>query len=361
MRVYVGGKPITIDPDRIVIEEAEGMHDLATLSFDGTIGRDIVAQLKLDDVGADDIGPPAAIEIITNNMLAEFYGYIDTTVETRRTGESTTEIYFLAATSVMRNGTPRVWRDERPFDIAGDLLAPYGLGLEMDKIADSIASFSQANQSDWEALRNLAVTCGLSLTASGPIVRLKNVINTTRRAKGTALTPRFRRPGSIVASGAQEASEITQVASRTPLGGERYRYYGIDHLGVSFEVSGGVSSISKSPGTVVKSLGAALREARRHESVGRFITRATMTAPGTVSCSAGDCVIVDNSGTPEYWYISTSKHELTPVKSEHRMTLELCRQEGVSPGYIATQIPPRPGTVLIGKAWRCNRSWAVEL
>jgi hypothetical protein len=360
--VYLGGKPLIASPDQIVIDESEGMHDMATLYFGGVYGRNLVAQFDLADVGANDIGPPAAIEFISNSVLTTFYGYIDTTVETRTIGESVVEVYFLNATSVMRSGTPRVWRDERPFDIAQDLLKPYGLGLEMDKIANPMASFSQSDQSDWEALRNLAVLNGLSLTATGPIVKLQDVINTTRRAKGSALTSRFRRPGTPERyNKGLEVTQFTQVASRTPLGGERYRYYGIDQLGVSFEVSGGVSAIAKSPGTVVKSLGAALRESRRHEAVGRFVTRATLDGPGLDGCSAGDCVIVDNDVDPEYWYVSSSKHTLTPKKDEHHMTLELCRQEGIAPGYISTTVPPRPGVVLIGKEWRADRSWAVEL
>ena len=196
MYVFTGGQPIRLDPKHLVIEEAEGMHDLATLYFGGIYGRDIVAQLNLGDVGANDIGPPAMIEIIVGGVLVEFYGYIDTTVETRTTGESTTEIYFLSASSIMRNGRARVWRDALPFTIASDLLAPYGLGLEMDKLPNPMASFAQSDQSDWETLRNLAVLNGLSLTATGSIIKLKDVINTTRRAKGTMLTQRFRRPGA---------------------------------------------------------------------------------------------------------------------------------------------------------------------
>lgn len=363
MYVFTGGTPITVDPDRVVVEEAEGMHDLVTLSYGGLYGRDIVKQLNLGDVAANDIGPAAVIEIISGSVLAEFHGYIDTTVETRTTtSEAANEIYFLSASSIMRNGQPRVWHDTLPFDIAGDLLAPYGLGLEMDKLLLPMATFSQSDQSDWEALRHLAVMNGLSLTASGPIVKLKDVINTTRRAKGTDLTPRFTRPGAEQAvRTVPEASQFTQVASRTPLGGERYRYYGIDHLGASFEVSGGVSAIEKSPGTVVTSLGAALREARRHESMGRFVTRATLDGSGLTGCSAGDCIIVDNERTPEYWYITNSKHVFVPQRDEHRMSLELCRQDGVSPGYVSTPVPPRPRTVLIGKEWRCDREWRVEL
>ena len=357
--VFTGAKPLAVVPDRIVIEEGEGMHDLAALSFGGLAGSELVAQLNLGDVAANDIGPPASMEIITGNVLAVFYGYIDTTVETSTSGESSIEIYFLSASSIMRNGSARVWSDQTPFTIASDLLSSYGLGLEMDKLPNAMASFAQADQSDWEALRNLAVLNGLSLTASGPIVRLKDVVNTVRRAKGTTATPRFARPGAV--SVLPEASQFTQVASRTPLGGERYRYYGIDHLGVSFEVSGGVSSISKTPGVLVKSLGAALREARRHESVGRFVTRATLDAAGYVGCSAGDCIIVDNSRDPEYWYITSSKHVLDRVRNEHSMSLELCRQDGAAPGYISATVPPRPGTVLIGKEWRCDRSWRIEL
>jgi hypothetical protein len=360
--VYLGGTPITASPDQIVIDEAEGMHDMATLYFGGLYGRDLVAQFNLGDVGANDIGPPAAIEVVANSQLSTFYGYIDTTVETRTIGESAIEVYFLNCSSVMRNGTPRVWTDERPFDIAQDLLGTYGLGLEMDKIANPMASFAQSDQSDWEALRHLAFLNGLSVTASGPIIKLQDVINTTRRAKGSPSTPRFRRPGVADRyTSVMEATQFTQVASRTPLGGERYRYYGIDQLGVSFEISGGVSAIARSPGTVVKSLGAALRESRRHEAMGRFVTRATFDGPGLVGCSAGDCIIVDKDQTPEYWYITSSKHTLTPMNDEHHMTLELCRQEGAAPGYISAPIPPRPGVVLIGKQWRADRSWAVEL
>ena len=155
-----------------------------------------MAQLNLGDVGANDIGPPAAIEIIASSTLATFYGYVDTTVETNTIGESAVNLYFLSASSIMRNGTPRVWTDTLPYDIASDLLATYGLGLEMDKLPSPMANFAQSDESDWETLRNLAVRNGLSLTASGPIVKLKDVINTTRRAKGSSLTPRFRRPGS---------------------------------------------------------------------------------------------------------------------------------------------------------------------
>ena len=361
MYIFGGPKPITAEPDKIVIEEAEGMHDLATLHFGGEFGRGIVSQLDLGTVKPNDIGPPASIEITTGGVMTMFYGHIDTTVESRyTTGNSAEEIYFLAATSVMRNGRPRVWRDKRPFAIASDILTPYGLGLEMDKIPHPMASFAQSDESDWEALRRLAVLNGLSLTAAATTVKLKDVINETRRAKGTSRTPRFRRPGSHHSGGA-EASQFTQVASRTPIGGERYRYYGIDQLGASFEVSGGVSSISRSPGVVVKSLGTALREARRHESVGRFVTRATLEGTGVIGCSAGECIIVDNERQPEYWYISSSTHTLTPTKDDHRMTLELCRHEGAAPGYIATRIPRRPTTLLIGKGWRNDREWRIHL
>ena len=337
------------------------MHDLVTLSFGGDYGRDLVKRFNLGDVAANDIGPPAAIEMVTGSAFVEFYGYIDTTVENRSRGESTVEVFFLAASSVMRNGTPRVWHDKLPFDIAKDILSPYGLGLEMDKVPHLMESFTQSDESDWEAMRNLAVRNGLSLTVSGPIIQMRDVINETRRAKGADLTPRFRRPGSQQVSRGLEAAQFTQVASRTPVGGERYRYYGIDHLGVSFDVAGGVSSISKNPGVVVGSLGSALREARRHESVGRFVTRAKLDAVGYVGCSSGSCIIVDNDQEPEYWYINSSTHTLTPVKEEHHMTLELCRQEGVSPGYISAPLSRRPTTVLIGKEWRCDRDWKVEL
>jgi hypothetical protein len=359
--VFGGAKPILIEPEKVVIEEAEGMHDLVTLTFTSDYGREIVAQLDLGNVKAKDIGPPAAVEIVTGSTLTVFHGYIDTTVETRTaTDRSLEEIYFLAATSIMRNGKPRTWRDKTPFVIASDILASYGLGLEMDKLPYPMASFSQSNESDWEALRNLATLNGLSLTATGVIVKLKDVINETRRAKGTATTPRFRRPGSRPGAGL-EPHRFVQVASRTPIGGEMYRYYGVDQLGASFEVSGGVSSISKSPGVVVKSLGAALREARRHESVGRFVTRATLDATGLNGCSAGDCIIVDNERQPEYWYISSSMHTLVPLKNEHKMSLELCRQEGAAPGYISTPLPRRPSPVLIGKEWRSDRLWRREL
>jgi hypothetical protein len=359
--IFGGPRPIQASPDKITIEEAEGMHDLATLQFRGDYGRSIVSQLDLSNVTAQDIGPPAVVETIASNVLELFYGYIDTTVETRTiTDSSSEEIYFLAATSIMRNGRSRVWRDKRPFDIASEIVDSYGFGLEMDKLPHPMASFTQANESDWEALRNLAVLNGLSLSASGTIVKLKDVINETRRAKGSNLTPQFRRPGSRYSRGL-EASRFVQVASRTPIGGEQYRYYGVDQLGASFEVSGGVSPISKSPGVVVNSLGAALRESRRHEAMGRFVTRASLEANGVAGCSAGDCIIVDNERTPEYWYISSSTHALVPLKDEHKMTLELCRQEGTTPGYVSATVPRRPSTVLIGKEWRCDRQWRIEL
>jgi hypothetical protein len=312
-------------------------------------------------VAANDVGPPAAIEVIASSEQLTFYGYVDTTVETRRrSDDASIEIYFLGASSVMRSGKPRVWRDKKPFTIASEILDPYGLGLEMDNLPFPMASFSQSKESDWETLRNLAVLNGLSLSADGPIIKIKDVINETRRARGTSLTPQFRRPGSQSTRGL-ECSQFTQVASRTPVGGERYRYYGIDQLGVSFEVTGGVSVIEKAPGIVVRSLGAALREARRHDSVGRFVTRATMETNGINSCVAGACLIVDKDRTPEYWFITSSKHTLIPSRNEYAMSLELCRQEGVTPGYVSTTIPRRPLTRLIGKYWRCDRSWRVQL
>jgi hypothetical protein len=362
MTAYVNGSPIAIEPQQMVIDEAEGLHDMATLTFGGFYGRDIVKQLDLGNVAANDIGPPAVVEVITGSVLVRFYGYIDTAVETRSSlNDTTVQLYFLSSSSIMRNGSSRVWHGKLPFEIAKDILKPYGLGLEMDKVPYPMESFTQSDESDWEALRNLAVRNGLSLTSSASIIQMRDVINTTRRAKGTSLTPRFRRPGSYRVNSGLEATGFTQVASRTPMGAERYRYYGIDHLGVAFEVAGGVSAISKSPGTVVSSLGSALREARRHEAMGRFVTRATLDSPGLVGCSAGECIIVESDTESEYWYISSSKHSLVSRKDEHHMTLELCRQEGVSPGYISAVVPRRPTTVLIGKEWRCDRFWAVEL
>lgn len=359
--VYGGTKPVEIEPDKLVVEEAEGMHDLAVLSLSSDYGREIVRRLNLADTTQRDVGPPVSIEIISSNVLATFYGYVDTTVDTRSLNDrSTEEIYCLSASSIMRNGHPRVWRDKRPFEIASDIVAAYGLGLEMDKLPVPMASFIQSDESDWEALRSLATLNGLSLTVTTTTVKLKDVINETRRARGSRLTPRLRRPGSRSGPG-QEVNRFSLVASRTPLGGEMYRYYGVDQLGVSFEVSGGVSSISRNPGVVVKSLGAALREAHRHEAAGRLVTRATLDATGFIGCSAGECVLVDNEQTPEYWYIASSKHTMTPIKDEHKMTLELCRQEGNAPGYIPTNIPQRPRTVLTGKEWRADRQWRIEL
>ncbi len=360
MHIYGGSKPIEVFPDKVVIEEAEGMHDLATLSFGSNYGRGIVSQLDLGNVEAKDVGPPAAVEILAGSAIMTFYGYVDTTVETRaRTAESSEEIFVLSASSIMRSGKPRVWRDKRAFFIASDIISSYGLGLEMDKLPNPMASFSQSDESDWEAMRNLAMLNGLSLTATTTTIKLKDVINETRRAKGSNLTHQFHRPGTT-GPGA-EAMRFSQVASRTPIGGETFRYYGVDQLGASFEVTGGVSAISRSPGIVVRSLGTALREARRHESIGRFVTRATLDAAGVMGCSAGECIVVDNERTPEYWYISTSKHTFVPKNDNHTMTLELCRQEGTIPGYIPTQIVRRPSTVLIGKEWRADRQWRIEL
>ena len=43
------------------------------------------------------------------------------------------------------------------------------------------------------------------------------------------------------------------------------------------------------------------------------------------------------------------------------MTLELCRQEGNVPGYVSTTVSRRPTTVLIGKEWRTDRQWRLQL
>ena len=239
-----------------------------------------------------------------------------TATSTRRsrpapTGESTIEIYFLSASSIMRNGKPRVWRDAPPFDIASDLLAPYGLGLEMDKLLQPDGQLRPGRPVRLGGAAQPRRAQRALAHGDRPDRQLKDVINTTRRAKGTALTPRFRRPGAARQHAGPRGHSVHAGGVAGPL-------WGVSGTGTTGSTTW--ASPSRSPAASAPSRRApassSSRSARRCARLGATSRSGGSSPappsmrPGVVGCSAGDCIIVDNDRDPEYWYITSSKHTL---------------------------------------------------
>src|SRR5688500_12889220 len=99
-----------ISPSSVVIDEGGSQHDLATLHMED------------DTVIREHIGAPAVLEIFDGPMQKKMYGYIDTGVAGRYSTGHDSIYYLLGASSVMRSGSPKMWRDQTPFEIAKQIV-----------------------------------------------------------------------------------------------------------------------------------------------------------------------------------------------------------------------------------------------
>lgn len=350
-----GTPAMRVSPQSVVIEEGEGLHDVVTCTLSDFDARKVSAALGL----------PCRVSCQSGLFSRLFYGYFDTTAPTLSKTDAVGTYYLLGTTSVMRNGAPRVWVDKKPYDIARDLTRPYGLGLEFESYPFTLPFFSQSVESDWQTLQRLAMECGLSLTSNGVVVRFADVLQETRRWMKVSAPVVFKLPAGRSYESAIAATEFTIIDSHTPIGGEQYDFFGVDSFGVSFRVQGGVSTITKHQPITVNSLADAQREARRMESMSRFLTRGVLQAPGDMSVRPGQCVALDDvNGVRTLWYVTSIRHEFDAVTNGYACSYNLCRHDGEGVGYGVPggiKAVKKPTPTLFGKTWRGDRDWAVEL
>src|SRR5262245_52365939 len=135
---------LRLDVVDYLVEERCGQHDLVTI--EGIGGRNLQPY----------VGQPAKLDIVTSGLNRTIVGYLDKqAVSTGYTRDTLYVGYSLGASSMMRSGSERQWKDKRPFDIAVDIVQPYNFCLEMDRFDTTFPLFVQHNESDWQTLSRL--------------------------------------------------------------------------------------------------------------------------------------------------------------------------------------------------------------
>src|SRR5262245_42530403 len=152
---------VSFDINDTVVEERCGQHDLITLK--------VTSFPTLESW----IGQPVLLDIHEGSNSRRIAGYYDTHgTSTGRSFDTVTAVFVLGASSVMRSGTERTWRDKRPFEIARDIVQPYAFCLEMDALDFTIPLFAQSTESDWQMLVRLAQEVGMSLIGTNCVIRI---------------------------------------------------------------------------------------------------------------------------------------------------------------------------------------------
>src|SRR5262245_54208014 len=113
---------LTMPVTDFVIEECCNKHDLLTVQILG--GSNKLAAYS---------GKPSQLKVDDGWRSRLIAGYLAThATSAGRDKDSVLVAYALGASSVMRSGRERSWKNARPYDIARDVIVSYGFCLEMD-------------------------------------------------------------------------------------------------------------------------------------------------------------------------------------------------------------------------------------
>jgi len=322
------------------IEEHCGQHDLLTIN--GTV-KSLAAE----------IGKPAALQIDQGAYSRKIVGYIDTQATSMgRNRETFDAVYVLGASSVMRSGGERKWKAKRPFDIASEIVRPYGFCLEMDKYEYTIPLFAQSAESDWQLLNRLAAEIGMALIGTNTVIRMVDPVREIRRRK--------LRPLNTVDIRTLTDYNISQ--SPVPLGYEGRVFQGVDRFRKTFSVTANPNATIVLPAPeTVRSLEDALSAAERIERRRHRMKRATCSMSFMPVLRSGTTLALTNGSDTRVWFIVESRH-ISTGNDKVRTYLVLNRDDDDDRTAVdAWRGSQWPEPVLMDNQWVSSIRWEREL
>jgi len=322
------------------IEERCGQHDLLTVT--GTV-KTLAAE----------VGKPASLWIEQGVYSRRIVGYVDTHgTSMGRNRETFDAVYVLGASSVMRSGAERKWKSMRPFDIACDIVRPYGFCLEMDTYNYKIPLFAQSSESDWQLLNRLAAEIGMALIGTNTVIRMVDPVLEIRRRK--------LRPINTVDVRTLSDYNISQ--SPVPLGYEGRVFQGIDRFRSSFSVTANPNATVVLPAPeTVRSLEDALSAVDRIERRRHRMKRATCSLKFMPILRSGTTLALTDGTVTKVWFIAETRHVYTN-NQKLRTYLVLNRDDDdQSTAVDAWRGSQWPEPVLMNDRWVSSIRWEREL
>jgi hypothetical protein len=330
-----------LDVPNYTIEERCGQHDLLTVTGAGAAGLYNYA------------GKPASLSIDSGSNSRVIVGYLDTAVTTTgQKDQSVVTAFMLGASSALRSGSERKWKDKRPFEIASDVVRPYGFCLEMDTYKFSIPLFVQSAESDWQLLNRLADEIGMQLIGTNTVIRMIDPIMEIRRRK---LRPLFTLDVTKLISYSSAHNSI-------PLGFEARVFSGIDKFGQTFRVVANEgASITLPAAETVSSLEEALLAKERIERRRHRMRRAQCVLKFNPILRSGTTIALTNGTETNVWFITESQHMMA-ARGDSKTMLSLYRDEDDQKAVIDAwrqSMWPRP--VKSQDHWVGTERWEREL
>jgi len=331
---------LALQATTFTIEESCGQHDL--LSISGTQST-VLTQYA---------GQPSKLTAWQGSATRAIHGYLDThATSTGLNKDMVVTGYVLGASSVMRSGAERQWKDKRPYEIAQDIVRPYGFCLEMDKYPYTIPLFVQSAESDWQLLVRLANEIGMALIGTNVVIRIVDPSMEIRRRR---LRPLYK-------FDVNKLFNYSISASPVPLGYEARVFAGVDKYGQSFSVTANPTSTVTLPAPeIVRSLEDAISAKERIERRRHRLRRATCSLKFTPGLRSGTTVALTNGADTNVWFIVEATH----VKSfdQSYTTLVMNRDEddqtATAPVWSSVQWPQ---PVLQQGRWIAPSRWEREL
>jgi hypothetical protein len=259
--------------------------------------------------------------------------------------------YMLGASSVMRSGSERQWKAKRPFDIASDIVRPYGFCLEMDTYQYTIPLFVQSAESDWQLLVRLANQIGMALIGTNTVIRMID----------PSLEIRRRRLRPLYTFNVNTLTGYSVSTSPVPLGYEARVFSGVDKFGTTFNVTANpTSDITLPAPETVRSLEDALGAAERIERRRHRLRRATCSLKFTPGLRSGTTVALTNGAETNVWFIAEATHVKSMDESYSRLVMHRDEddQTVTSPVWQGVQWP---SPVLHQGHWIAPSRWEREL
>lgn len=322
------------------IEERCGQHDLLTVTGSGK-------------TLATEVGKPASLMISQGVYSRRIVGYVDIQATSMgRNRETYDAVYVLGASSVMRSGVERKWKGMRPFDIACDIVRPYGFCLEMDTYQYKIPLFAQSSESDWQLLNRLAAEIGMALIGTNTVIRLVDPVLEIRRRK---LRP-------LYTVDVRTLSDYNISQNPVPLGYEGRVFQGIDRFKQTFSVTANSNATVVLPAPeTVRSLEDAFSAAARIERRRHRLKRATCSLRFMPVLRSGTTLALTNGTVTNVWFIAESRHVSTSG-DKVRTYLVLNRDDDDQRTAVdAWRGSQWPEPVLLGDRWVSSIRWEREL
>lgn len=331
---------LTLQATEFTVEEQCGQHDMLTLR--GTQSPALTNYA----------GKPTKLKVFQGSNTREIYGYLDThATTTGRDKEMVVAGFVLGASSAMRSGAERQWKGKRPFEIAADIVRPYGFCLEMDTYRYTIPLFIQSAESDWQVLARLAADIGMNLIGTNVVIRIVDPVMEVRRRR---LRPLYTFDVNLV-------SNYSISASPVPIGYEARVFAGIDKFGQTFQVVANESSVITLPAPeTVNSLEDAFIAKERIERRRHRLRRATCTLPFTPALRSGTTVALTNGTETKVWFISEAIHTKTFDTSDTHLVMHRDDDDQRATSVVWQQIEWPTPTLHQGR-WIAPSRWEREL